>query len=62
VGGVGAVLSTRLLAHMLFATRATDPVAFGCVIVLLGVVALVASWVPARRAARADPMDALRAG
>jgi putative ABC transport system permease protein len=62
VGGVGAVLSTRLLAHMLFATSATDPVAFGCVIVLLGVVALVASWVPARRAARADPMDALRAG
>jgi predicted permease len=62
VGGVAAVGATRLLTTLLYGVSATDPVAFASVIFLLSGVAVVASYLPARRAARIAPMDVLRAG
>jgi predicted permease len=62
VGVAGAFATTRLLTHLLYGISASDPLAFGGVVVLLGVVALAASYVPARRAARIEPMDVLRSG
>jgi ABC-type antimicrobial peptide transport system permease subunit len=65
IGGVilglfGAFAATRLLRSMLFETRAADPVTFVAVPIVLGIVALVASYLPARRAARTDPLVAIR--
>jgi predicted permease len=60
VGAVGSLAATRLLKGLVFGVSTTDPLAFIGVIALLGTVALVASWLPARRAARVDPMDVLR--
>ena len=51
---------SRLLQGMLFGLTPTDGATFVGVAVLLAAVALLASWVPARRAARVDPMQALR--
>jgi predicted permease len=60
----GALISfwaTRIVEKMLYGVRATDPAAFAGVILVLAVVALLASWVPARRASRMEAMDVLRA-
>jgi putative ABC transport system permease protein len=62
VGGIAALASTRVLRNLLYSVSTTDPLAFVGVLVMLCVVALVASYVPARRASRLEPMDVLRGG
>jgi predicted permease len=62
IGTVAALFVGRLLARFLFGVAPNDPVAFGGVIVVLALVAIVASFVPALRATRVDPMTALRNG
>jgi predicted permease len=65
VGGValglaGALVVGRFMRSLLFGIDANDPVTFGSIAILLGLVAIVASYVPARRAGRIDPVLALR--
>jgi putative ABC transport system permease protein len=60
LGVAGAFGAVRLIAHYLFGVRATDPAAFIAVSVVLLTVAAAASYLPARRAARIDPLLALR--
>jgi ABC-type antimicrobial peptide transport system permease subunit len=55
-----ALGSTNLLRAWLFGVSALDPWTFATVTIVLGTVGLVASWVPARRAMRTDPIVALR--
>jgi predicted permease len=59
-GVIGAFLLTRVMASVLYEVRPTDPVTFGTVIVVLLGTAFLASWLPARRALRIDPVQALR--
>jgi putative ABC transport system permease protein len=56
----GAYLSTRALERLLFGVSATDPVTFAGVALLLSAIAFLACLIPARRATRVDPMEALR--
>jgi len=60
IGLLAAFLLARLVSSLLFETSAADPPTFGVVPLLLLAVALLASYLPARRAARVDPMVALR--
>jgi putative ABC transport system permease protein len=60
LGLAGAFAVGRVLAAQIPEVAAADPVVFGVAVVALAGAALVASWVPARRAARVDPLQALR--
>jgi putative ABC transport system permease protein len=60
IGLVGALGATRFLRTMLFGVTPFDPASFAIVAITLTVVALVASYIPARRAAKVDPVEALR--
>ena len=60
IGLLLAAAATRVIATFLYGIGATDPLTFVAVPLLLGVVALVASYIPARRAVKVDPLVALR--
>src|SRR6266571_1343152 len=60
IGLLGALAVTRLVSRLLYGVSPIDPVTFASVSLLLVTVAMLASWIPARRAAKVDPMDALR--
>jgi putative ABC transport system permease protein len=60
VGLAGAFVVTRLMASMLVGVEPTDPLTFASIALLFVVIAAAASWLPARRASRLDPMDAIR--
>jgi putative ABC transport system permease protein len=57
---IAAFAAARLLEHLVPGVRSTDPLAFLTMIIVLVLAALLASFVPARRASRVDPMKALR--
>ncbi len=59
--GIGLNAATRLIFTFLFGVEPTDPLTFSAVAVLLLLVALLASYIPSRRALRVDPLMALRA-
>ena len=60
IGVAGALALTRFLRSLLFEIKPTDPATFICVAILLALVALLACYIPARRAMNVDPMIALR--
>ena len=60
VGLAGAFGLTRFLATLLFGVRASDPIVFVGVPIVLAMVAVLAAWIPARRASHVDPVQAMR--
>jgi putative ABC transport system permease protein len=60
IGVVVAFMSTRLMRSLLYGVEPGDPLTVAAICVVIGAVALVASWIPARRASRVDPLVAIR--
>ncbi len=60
VGAIAALALTRLMTALLYNVRPNDPVIFAAVVIGLGATCLAASWIPALRAARVEPVQALR--
>jgi putative ABC transport system permease protein len=60
VGGLSTFALKRVLVNQLYGVQANDPLTFSAVAALMMIIALVACWIPARRAAHIDPMSALR--
>jgi ABC-type antimicrobial peptide transport system permease subunit len=60
IGVGGALTLTRWMKGFLFGVSATDPMTFATISLLLSAVALLACWIPARRATKVDPLQALR--
>ena len=60
IGVAGALALGRVVASLLYGLKAWDPMTFAAAALLLILVALGASWIPARRAAGVDPIQALR--
>ncbi len=61
IGLAGAAVLARFMASLLFQVRTTDAMTFAVVPVLVGIIAIAATCVPARRAANVDPLSAVRA-
>jgi ABC-type antimicrobial peptide transport system permease subunit len=60
LGLVAAMAANRIMSSMVYGVTTTDPLTFAAVALLLGIVALAAAYLPARRATRVDPLAALR--
>ncbi len=60
IGLIGALAVTRVMASLLVGVSPTDPATFAAIVALFGIIAMTASWMPARRASRLDPMAAIR--
>jgi putative ABC transport system permease protein len=60
IGIAGALALGQVLAKLLFQVKPTDPLTLFCVVLVLTAVAFLACYLPARRASRIDPMEALR--
>ena len=59
-GLVGSLAASRLIASQLYGVSSSDALTLASIVVLLAIAALFACWLPARRAAKVDPMEALR--
>jgi putative ABC transport system permease protein len=62
VGLAGALVATRVLQSLLFGVAPADPVTYGAIVLVLVLAVVLASWLPARRAAGVPPTVALREG
>jgi ABC-type antimicrobial peptide transport system permease subunit len=60
IGSIASLVMARAISALLFGTTPTDPITFTAVMLMLGIVALFAGYLPARKASRIDPMVALR--